>query len=137
MNASLELASPRNWFKGADTTIVLKWPHSKILEVCVDHPESDYLNQIYACLERSNAFFSLLYRLKLWLSKRESRAARTAGLEMLAAYKHCAGFALQLGVPRFKLQPKLHFAMHIVMSHKETNRATVEKSKNTKARNNF
>ena len=82
----------------------------------MEHPDSGYLAEIHRCLDHSNAFFSLLYRARLWLTERQSETVRAAGREMLASYKRCAAYAHELGLPRFKLQPKLHFAMHIVMS---------------------
>lgn len=112
-HAFLKFASPKNWFKRADTTIVLKWLRSKFMAVRLQHPGNEYLSEICKCLQLSNEFFSLL---ELWLSKRARRTAWALGKDMLDTYKGCAAHAHRHGVPRFKLTPKLYFAMHIVMS---------------------
>ena len=42
------------------------------------------------------------------------RAAAQAGLDFIKAYKESAQFAFNVGKTRFKIQPKLHAAIHII-----------------------
>ncbi|CAE7632277.1 unnamed protein product [Symbiodinium sp. CCMP2456] len=106
------------WFKGADTTFVLKFLVFKFetvlaSEVLQGHDRL-YFAAILDCLQASDAFLSLLYKAGLFLEKRRLARVVRHGLAMVSGYSRCAALANDRSLARFKLTPKYHMLMHIV-----------------------
>ena len=106
---------PRTWFKGADTTVVIKFL-VHILEEKRIGPESDELLQcLLKCCKAANKFFSLLYHQELWLPPRVAKLVTKAGKEYITSFKQLANLAYGRGLTRFLLTPKMHLLMHSLL----------------------
>ena len=101
----------RSWYKGADTTAVCLFLENFFRELA---DRDDYLQSIFEACESANTFMKVLYHGGLWMPRSACRAAGQAGLDFIKAYKESAQFAYNLGKTRFKIQPKLHAAIHII-----------------------
>ena len=103
----------RAWFKGADTTVVLKF----LVQFLQDNgPYNDeYLQCLLRCCQSANKFLSLLYHAELWLPRRTARMVVKAGHEYIALYKNLARMAYERRLTRYLLTPKLHLLMHSVL----------------------
>ena len=119
----------RQWFKGADTTFVLKYLIFKFEAVLVSPGVGDtdrhYLQSILDCLKASDGFLSSLYKAGLFLWRRRLVKIVRLGMEMISSYTRCAAMALSKSLARFKLTPKYHMLMHVVyqlMLDKDANR---------------
>ena len=111
MYSSSEL---RAGFKGADTTVVLKFL-ARYLEDNVAHDE-EYLQCMLKCCQSANKFLSLLYHAELWLPRRTARMVVKAGSDYISLYKRLAKTAYERRLTRFLLTPKLHLFMHCVLT---------------------
>ena len=102
----------RVWFKGADTTVVLKF-----LACYLEHnaPHNDeYLQCLLRCCQAANKFLSLLYHAELWLPRRTARMVVRAGRDYILLYKSLAKTAYEMRLTRYLLTPKLHLFMHCI-----------------------
>ncbi|CAE7807449.1 STRN3 [Symbiodinium sp. CCMP2592] len=121
------------WFKGADTTFVLKfliWKYEALQEsgALEGHSEAEYLGQILECLRASDGFLSCLYKAGLFLNKRRLIKVCRLATAMVTLYTQIAAMAHSRSLPRFKLTPKYHMLMHVVhqlLVDKEANRSPV------------
>ncbi|CAE7897038.1 unnamed protein product, partial [Symbiodinium microadriaticum] len=103
------------WFKGADTTFVIKFLVFKF-ETVLPTAETDlpFLQTVLECLKASDGFLSSLYKAGLFLQRRRLVKIVRLGLEMVSAYTRCAALALSRSLARFKLTPKYHMLMHVI-----------------------
>ena len=104
----------RTWFKGADTTIALKFLAHFLTEKGVGSDSDEILWCLLKCCKAANKFFSLLYHQELWLPMRVAKLVSKAGNEYISVYKRLANLAYGRGLTRFLLTPKLHLLMHCV-----------------------
>ena len=126
-------AVPRQWFKGADTTFVLKFLVFKFettlaSDALQGHSDLEYLRTILECLKASDGFLSSLYKAGLFLTKRRLIKVVRLGMAMLTSYTRIAAMAHSRLLPRFKLTPKYHMLMHVVyqlMLDRDANRSPV------------
>ena len=120
---------PRQWFKGADTTFVLKFLIFKFEnELTPAHNDIEYLGTILECLKASDGFMSCLYKAGLFLSRRRLIKVVRLGMAMLTLYTRIAAMAHSRSLPRFKLTPKYHMLMHVVyqlMLDRDANRSPI------------
>ncbi|CAE7761025.1 STRN3 [Symbiodinium sp. CCMP2456] len=106
------------WFKGADTSFVLKFLVFKFESVLesdapVGH-DLEYLRTILECLQASDGFLSSLYKAGLFLDRRRLTKVVQLGMQMLTLYTRIAAMAHSRSLPRFKLTPKYHMLMHVI-----------------------
>ncbi|CAE7832315.1 STRN3 [Symbiodinium sp. CCMP2592] len=121
------------WFKGADTTFVLKyliWKYEALQEsgALEGHSEAEYLGQILECLRASDGFLSCLYKAGLFLNNRRLIRICRLATAMVTKYTKIAAMAHSRSLPRFKLTPKYHMLLHVVhqlLVDKEANRSPV------------
>ena len=120
-----------NGFKGADTTFVLKFLVFKFENVLASEDLGDdrlYFQAVLDCLKASDGFLSSLYKAGLFLWRRRLVKIVRLGNEMIASYTRCAGLAVSRSLARFKLSPKYHMLMHVVlqlMVDRDANRTPV------------
>ena len=110
-------ASPilRHWFKGSDTTILVKfleWRYARLLAEGLE--DQSFVEQVWAALSAANGFLTLLYSCSFWLSKDEARKASDFGLSFLKAFSRSAAVCFHPQLPRFKINPKFHMCAHLV-----------------------
>ena len=108
---------PRQWFKGADTTFVLKFlvfKYSAVLSTADLGDAAGFFETILSCLKASDDFLSALYRAGLFLGRRRLNKIVKHGQVMLATYARIAGQAHARALARFKYNPKYHMLMHVV-----------------------
>ena len=91
-------AVPRQWFKGADTTFVLKFLVFKFettlaSDALQGHSDLEYLRTILECLKASDGFLSSLYKAGLFLTKRRLIKVVRLGMAMLTSYTRIAAMA--------------------------------------------
>ena len=107
----------RNWFKGADTTVLSKFLEAKYDAVLVansGHEHASYLRLIAQALKASNQFFHTVYRAGFWLSDVQRQNLIDASTDILKSFDGAAKYAWDvLWLPRFKYQPKLHMFAHV------------------------
>ncbi|CAE7683889.1 unnamed protein product [Symbiodinium necroappetens] len=121
----------QQWFKGADTTFVLKFLVFKFENVLASEDLGDdrlYVQAVLDCLKASDGFLSSLYKAGLFLWRRRLVKIVRLGNEMIASYTRCAGLAVSRSLARFKLSPKYHMLMHVVlqlMVDRDANRTPV------------
>ena len=105
----------RSWYKGADTTAVCLFLEAFFREHLASlRIRDEYLQSIFEACEAANCFLTTLYHGGLWLPRSVCRAAAQAGLNFLKSYKESAQLAYDMGKTRFKIQPKIHAAIHII-----------------------
>ncbi|CAE7234075.1 unnamed protein product [Symbiodinium sp. CCMP2456] len=106
------------WFKGADTTFVIKFLVFKFQDVLEKHEfqESDlrYLKEILACLKSADGFMSSLYKGGLFQGGPRLAKIVRLGESMVQLYAKIASLAYARGLARFKLNPKYHMLLHII-----------------------
>ena len=108
---------PRQWFKWAGTTFVLKFlvfKYNTVLSTTDLGDAHDYFEAILACLQASDDFLSTLYRSGLFLARPRVKKLVKYGKVMLATYAKIAGMAHARSLARFKYNPKFHMLMHVV-----------------------
>ncbi|CAE7528484.1 unnamed protein product [Symbiodinium necroappetens] len=118
------------WFKGADTTFVMKFLIFKFQNVLEEHDFQDsevrlYFEQILACLKAFDSFLSMLYKAGLFLELPRLAKIFRCGRTMVQLYAKIATLAYGRHLPRFKLNPKYHMLLHVLLDLKfatESNR---------------
>ncbi|CAE7770414.1 unnamed protein product [Symbiodinium sp. CCMP2592] len=107
------------WFKGADTTFVIKYLLWKFQDVLEKHElqdsDSRYLSDILSCLRSADGFMSSLYRGSLFLGPRSLPKVVRLGRSMVHMYAKIASLAYERGLARYKLNPKFHMLLHIIL----------------------
>ena len=76
-------------------------------------PDS-YLQGILEACRAANAFMRTLYAGGLFLPRRTCTVAGQHGIDFLCAYLEIAQLAHDMRKTRFKIQPKLHAALHLI-----------------------
>lgn len=106
----------RGWFKGADTTSMLKFLEKKLTAALPHIPDENklYFTEMHAVAASANRFLSLIYHSSFWLSDRESNDIIRNGRMCLDKFLKCAETAYSLGLTRWKLQPKFHLIGEMV-----------------------
>ena len=112
--------SPRRWFKGNDTTIIVKFLEAKYKQALADClPEiEDVLATIYDGLVAINKFMKSVYAQPLWVQPEVAGDMYTQGMTFMRAFNSAAATALARRLPRFKYMPKFHLMAHIFHSMK-------------------
>lgn len=108
----------RTWFKGADTTVVLKFLAS-FLQRNLGPDSDDYLKCLLQCCEAGNKFLSILYHNDLWLPSAAAKNVVKQGNMFVLTYKRLASMAYARALTRFLLIPKHHLFMHVVLTLEE------------------
>ena len=104
---------PRMWFKGADTTAVVKFVEQKYSDLHAPMWD-DFCCSVHDGAESVNKFLSLLYHSGLWLRPTVARNLIRYGMDFQTHYLECSQFAFNMKKTRFKLPPKFHALTHIV-----------------------
>eukprot|EP00439_Symbiodinium_sp_Y106_P055378 s3218_g7.t1 len=106
------------WFKGNDTTIIVKFLEDKYKQTLADcNSELDeVLTSIYAGLVAINKFMRLVYTQPLWVKPEVSHEMAMQGMTFLRSFNSAAAHALAVGRPRFKFMPKFHLMAHVFHS---------------------
>ena len=102
----------RQWFKGADTTIMAKFLQWKYERLLAD-TDSEIVEKVHSALKAANDFLRLLFNSNLWMESARAREASAHGFTFLKSYASAATMCFNLLLPRFKLQPKLHMFAHV------------------------
>ncbi|CAE7760288.1 unnamed protein product [Symbiodinium sp. KB8] len=110
----------RRWFKGNDTTIIVKFLEAKYKQALADClPEiEDVLATIYDGLVAINKFMKSVYAQPLWVQPEVAGDMYTQGMTFMRAFNSAAATALARRLPRFKYMPKFHLMAHIFHSMK-------------------
>ncbi|CAE7252654.1 unnamed protein product [Symbiodinium sp. CCMP2456] len=106
------------WFKGNDTTILVKfleWKYKQVLADCDSELES-VLTVIYNGLVAINNFMRSVYAQPLWVRPEVCGQMARQGMIFMKSFNSAAARALGLGQPRFKYMPKFHLMAHIFHS---------------------
>ncbi|CAE7580999.1 unnamed protein product [Symbiodinium microadriaticum] len=111
------------WFKGADTTFVMKFLIFKFQNVLEEHDFQDsevrlYFEQILACLKAFDSFLSMLYKAGLFFELPRLAKIFRCGRTMVQLYAKIATLAYGRHLPRFKLNPKYHMLLHVLLDLK-------------------
>lgn len=100
----------RNWFKGADTTSLLAFLEPTILSH-VESLENDvapFFQDMHDCICAANQFMRCVYHAALWLTDAERDYLLEAGYRCINKFHKLASKSFELGLTRFKYQPKFH-----------------------------
>ena len=82
-----------------------------------------YFRLILECLQASDKFLSTLYKSGLFLSRLRLESVVKVGKSMLKSYADCAAMALARSLARFKLNPKYHMLMHVILQLEQDRQA--------------
>ncbi|CAE7251665.1 unnamed protein product [Symbiodinium sp. CCMP2592] len=113
-----QFSSCMTWFKGADTTVVLKFLAS-FLQANLGPDSDDYLKCLLQCCQAGNKFLSILYHNELWLPSAAARKVVKHGNMFVYTYKRLASMAYARAMTRYLLIPKHHLFKHIVLTLEE------------------
>ena len=117
LNRSSMLRQPRKWFKGNDTTILVKFMEYKYGRVLADDQSTDGLLEcVWEALQAASCFLRILYGCGLWIPEDQAIEASSFARKFLSAYSKAATLCWHRNLPRFKIQPKFHMFSHVAES---------------------
>ena len=96
--------------KGYDSFVVLRW---LVSEITVQKPQGEDL--LATCLWSLDSFLSVATNAGKYFSETEVRHLQTVGMVFLRTYAHLAVQALQRRRRLFRVRPKYHLLMHMVL----------------------
>ena len=106
----------RKWFKGNDTTTLMHFLEYRVA-VALTEMSGDskiYFRTILTAIKAGNRFMKCLYHTGLWLTSAEQLVLIESGRESIYAFQKLARKAFQLGLTRWKFQPKIHMLAEVL-----------------------
>ena len=112
------------WFncKGSEVTLLMQWLDFQLLHFLENVKQESHrpeLRAMHQMIRGGLNYIGIMHSHALWLPHCCARVKLEAGLTFTRGYAYMANRFISLGISGYRLRPKLHYMMHLLLELKE------------------